>query len=67
MRTRRNLGRRRVGQLRRFQVCCRRGLRLLESVAGPRFRRSVVLHLGDAVVPFDPRLYAVPMPELLAG
>ena len=44
-----------------------RGLRLLESTAGARFRRGIVLYLGDTVVPFGARLHAVPMPELWAG
>lgn len=44
-----------------------RGLRLLESAAGPRFRRGIVFYLGDTVIPFGARLHAVPLPELWAG
>ncbi len=38
-----------------------RGLRALEEAAGQRFRRGVVLHMGREVVPFGPRLNALPV------
>ena len=41
-----------------------RGLKTLREAAGERFRRGVVLHAGDAVVPIDGRIAAVPMRNL---
>lgn len=40
------------------------GLRVLASLAGERFVRGVVLHLGDAQLPFGHRLEAVPVSSL---
>jgi hypothetical protein len=41
-----------------------KGLRLLEEAAGRRFKRGVVLYTGSEVIPFGPRLYAVPIDAL---
>ncbi len=41
-----------------------RGLATLREAAGKRFRRGVVLYAGDAVVPMDEQLAAVPMRNL---
>jgi len=41
-----------------------RGLRTLRDAAGTRFRRGVVLYAGDAVVPIDRLITAVPMRNL---
>ena len=41
-----------------------RGLRILADIAGKRFRRGVVLHLGQRVVPFGAHLHAVPLSAL---
>ncbi len=38
-----------------------RGLRLLAEVAGRRFRRGILLYLGDQAVPFGANLYALPV------
>lgn len=43
-----------------------RGLKALEATAGKRFVRGVVLYTGSAVVPFGPRLHAVPLSALWA-
>ncbi len=37
------------------------GLRTLAEIAGPRFRRGVVLYTGDEAVSFGPRLHALPV------
>jgi len=41
-----------------------RGLRALAALAGPRFRRGILLHTGHDVVPFAANLHAVPMASL---
>ncbi len=41
-----------------------RGLRTLRAAAGTRFRRGVVLYAGDAVVPMDAGIAAVPLRNL---
>jgi predicted AAA+ superfamily ATPase len=41
-----------------------RGLHELATLAGKRFRAGLVLYLGRRVVPFGPKLAAVPMPAL---
>jgi hypothetical protein len=41
-----------------------RGLRTLREAAGKRFRRGVVLYAGNAVVPMDEQIAAVPMRNL---
>ena len=40
------------------------GLRALAEIAGPRFHRGVVLHTGDAAVPFGSNLCALPVSAL---
>jgi len=40
------------------------GLRALETATGPRFHRGVVLYTGREVIPFGPRLHAVPLEAL---
>ena len=40
------------------------GLRGLQEMAGDRFVRGVVLHLGDAALPFGDRLEAAPLSSL---
>ena len=40
------------------------GLRSLQALAGERFLRGVVLHLGDAALPFGDRLEAAPLSSL---
>jgi uncharacterized protein len=40
------------------------GLRFLREVAGARFRRGVVLYCGDAVVPLDEKICALPINSL---
>jgi predicted AAA+ superfamily ATPase len=40
------------------------GLRSLQELAGERFLRGVVLHLGGAAVPFSERLEAAPLSSL---
>lgn len=40
------------------------GLRDLATAARDRFVRGLVLYLGDVVVPFGPRLHAVPLSAL---
>jgi predicted AAA+ superfamily ATPase len=40
------------------------GLRALKDLAGDRFLRGVLLHLGDAVLPFGDRLEAAPVASL---
>lgn len=40
------------------------GLHSLRDLAGDRFRRGVVLHLGDAALPFGDQLEAVPLSSL---
>jgi uncharacterized protein len=40
------------------------GLRSLQELAGDRFLRGVVLHLGDAALPFGERLAAAPLSSL---
>jgi predicted AAA+ superfamily ATPase len=42
------------------------GLKALATAAGPRFVRGVILYAGQAVVPFGPRLHAVPLSTLWA-
>lgn len=41
-----------------------KGLRLLADAVGPKFHRGVVLYTGREVVPFGPRLFAVPIEGL---
>ncbi|OGA46756.1 MAG: hypothetical protein A3F74_20720 [Betaproteobacteria bacterium RIFCSPLOWO2_12_FULL_62_58] len=41
-----------------------KGLRALAHAAGRRFHRGVVLYTGTEVVPFGPRLHAVPVEAL---
>jgi uncharacterized protein len=43
------------------------GLRFLQEMTGRRFVRGVVLHLGQAALPFGERLEAVPMAALWSG
>lgn len=43
-----------------------RGLRKLAEASGRRFRCGVVLHDGDAVLPFGERMYATPVAGLWA-
>jgi uncharacterized protein len=43
------------------------GLRFLQELAGQRFVRGVVLHLGGAALPFGDRLEALPMTALWSG
>ena len=43
------------------------GLRALQELAGERFVRGVVLHLGDAALPFGDRLEAAPVASLWLG
>ncbi len=38
-----------------------KGLRSLADAIGPRFHRGIVLYTGREVVPFGPRLFAVPV------
>jgi predicted AAA+ superfamily ATPase len=40
------------------------GLRALQALVGERFVRGVVLHLGDAALPFGDRLEAAPLSSL---
>jgi predicted AAA+ superfamily ATPase len=40
------------------------GLRSLKELTGERFLRGVVLHLGDAALPFGDRLEAAPLSSL---
>jgi uncharacterized protein len=40
------------------------GLRSLQELAGDRFQRGIVLHLGDAALPFGERLEAAPLSSL---
>ena len=40
------------------------GLRALQALAGERFARGVVLHLGNAALPFGDRLEALPVSSL---
>ena len=40
------------------------GLRDLATSVGDRFVRGIILYLGEEVVPFDPRLHAVPLTSL---
>jgi predicted AAA+ superfamily ATPase len=44
-----------------------KGLRALQDLAGERFVRGVVLHLGDAALPFGDRLEAAPLASLWSG
>ncbi|MFV1959749.1 MAG: ATP-binding protein [Planctomycetota bacterium] len=41
-----------------------KGLRALADLAGPRFHRGIVLYTGTEVVPFGPRLHALPINAL---
>ncbi len=41
-----------------------KGLHALAQAAGRRFRRGIVLYTGTEVVPFGPRLFAVPIDTL---
>lgn len=41
-----------------------RGLRSLTEMAGRRFRRGILLYLGDEVVPFGANLHALPISTL---
>lgn len=41
-----------------------KGLRALSEAAGEHFHRGVVLYTGHEVIPFAPRLHAVPVPAL---
>ena len=41
-----------------------KGLRALADAAGPHFHRGIVLYSGTEVVPFGPRLHAVPIDAL---
>lgn len=40
------------------------GLKTLAQIAGDKFVRGVVLYLGQNVVPFSPRFWAVPVSGL---
>lgn len=44
-----------------------RGLRTLAEIAGRRFRRGVLLYLGDQAVPFGTNLYVLPISSLWQG
>lgn len=44
-----------------------RGLQALAAVAGDRFVRGVVLHVGQGAVPFGPNLHALPVSALWRG
>jgi predicted AAA+ superfamily ATPase len=41
-----------------------KGLRTLSDAVGPKFHRGIVLYTGGEVVPFGPRLFAVPVEAL---
>lgn len=41
-----------------------RGLRTLAAISGRRFKRGVLLYLGDQALPFGQNLYAVPISSL---
>jgi len=41
-----------------------KGLRTLADAVGPKFHRGIVLYTGREVVPFGPRLFAVPVEAL---
>lgn len=41
-----------------------KGLKVLAQAAGRRFHRGIVLYAGTEVVPFGPRLFAVPLEAL---
>jgi predicted AAA+ superfamily ATPase len=43
-----------------------RGLRALAEIAGPRFRRGIVLYTGETAVPFGANLHALPLSNLWA-
>ena len=43
-----------------------KGLRSLAEDVGDRLRAGIVLYTGEAVVPFGPRLHAVPLSLLWA-
>ena len=43
------------------------GLRSLQALTGDRFVRGVVLHLGEAALPFGDRLEALPVSALWSG
>ncbi len=43
------------------------GLRFLQELTGQRFVRGVVLHLGEAALPFGDRLEALPVAALWSG
>jgi predicted AAA+ superfamily ATPase len=43
------------------------GLRALAQIAGPRFRRGIVLYTGPAAAPFGPNMHALPLPSLWAS
>lgn len=43
------------------------GLRFLQATTGERFARGVVLHLGEAALPFGDRLQALPVAALWSG
>ncbi len=63
---------RRAGTLVGIEVKCTatvtsadfQGLRALEQATGPRFHRGLVLYTGSEVIPFGPRLHAVPVESL---
>jgi len=44
-----------------------KGLRALAEVAGNRFECGAVIHAGRAVLPFGPKMWAVPMEVLWSG
>jgi hypothetical protein len=43
-----------------------KGLRALADLLGDRFVRGIVLYAGGTLLPFGPRLYAVPIAALWA-
>lgn len=44
-----------------------RGLKALQTAAGDRFLRGVVVYAGRTVVPFDQALHAIPLASLIAS
>ena len=44
-----------------------RGLRTLAEIAGRRFRRGILLYLGEQAVPFGTNLYVLPISSLWQG
>ena len=41
-----------------------KGLRVMETALGKKFRRGIVLYAGDTVVPFAENMFAVPISEI---